>query len=164
VHRVSREQWELLGRGVPAVYEPVWVPAAFRGHYRHMAKRDAATWEQFLGMMADRFEAFAYDVALGGVVVDMPEMDEATQRGYQYSTALRVDVCAKEGERFWIIEVRPEATVSALGAALCYTMVAQREQLFPGELVPAVVCSYMQPDVLWCCQQLNVQVFNVPSG
>lgn len=147
----------------PAVYPPAWVPAAFRGKYPHMAKRDAAVWEAFLALHAERFEAFAYDVALGGIVLDMPELDEADRLGWQYSTALRVDVVAKEGDRYWVIEVRPDVSVSALGAALNYTMLAQREGAFPGELVPAIVCHYIQPDVKWACDALGIQVFPVPN-
>jgi hypothetical protein len=148
---------------MPAVYPPVWMPAASRGRYSHMAKRDAAVWEAFLLDFADRFDAFAYDVALGGITLDVPEMTDDERLGWQYSTALRIDAVAKEGDRYWIIEVRPDAGVSALGAALCYTMVAEREQALPGELAPAIVCNYIQPDVLWACQQLGVQVFTVPG-
>jgi hypothetical protein len=148
---------------MPAVYPPVWVPAAFRGRYPHMAKRDAQVWETFIRAYGERYDAFAYDVALGGLSLTMPELTEADRLGWQYSTALRIDAVAKEGARYWVIEVRPEATVSALGAALTYTMVARRENVFPGELVPAVVCNYMQPDVKWACDRLGIQVFAVPN-
>jgi hypothetical protein len=148
----------------PAVYDPEWVPATFRGHYRHMAKRDGEVWERFLAIHAARFDAFAYDVALGGVIFGGMPMEDHEQKGWQYSTALKIDAIGREGDRYWIIEVRPEATVSALGAALTYAMVCQRDAVVPGELLPTVVCQYMQPDVQWACDTLGIQVFTVPSG
>lgn len=148
----------------PAVYAPSWVPASFRGRYPHMAKRDAAVWESFIRIYADKYEAFAYDVAVGGITLEMPEMEEADRLGWQFSTALRIDAVGKEGDRYWIIEVRPDVSVSALGAALVYTMCAQRENVFPGELVPAIVCHFIQPDVQWACDQLGIQVFGVPDA
>jgi hypothetical protein len=148
---------------MPAVYEPEWLPATARGRYRHMGKRDAQVWEQFLSMFSERFESFAYDVALGGIVLDMPELTDEDRQAWQYSTALKIDATGKEGDRYWIIEVRPEATVSALGAALCYALVADRDQVFPGKLQAAIVCNSIQPDVKWVSGQLGVEVFQVPT-
>jgi len=159
----SRQREELLAWSMGPVYEPVWYPAAYRGRYPHMAKRDAAVWETFLEAYSVRFEAFAYDVALGGILLDMPDLTVGDAAGWQYTTALRIDAVAREGDRYWIIEVRPEAHVSALGAALCYTLVAKRDAAFPGALLPAVVCTYMQPDVKWVADNLGITVFQVPG-
>lgn len=149
---------------MPAIYEPVWVPATHRGRYRHMAKRDAEVWEAFLALFSDRFDAFAYDVALGGVTIEGSELTAEEQAGWRYTTGLKIDAVGREGDRYWIIEVRPEATVSALGAALCYALVAARDEVFPGTLVPTVVCTSMQPDVFWVCGSLGVQVMQVPGS
>jgi hypothetical protein len=147
---------------MPAVYPVEWVSPAFRGHYRHMAKRDAAVWESFLRVNPDRFDAYSYDVALGGVTFDDVPMEDHEAAGWRYSTALKIDVVGRAGDVYWIIEVRPDAHVSAFGAALAYTLVAERDQVFPGSLVPAVVCNSVQPDVQWTCQRLGVQVMVVP--
>lgn len=145
-----------------AIYPPEWVPATHRGHYKHMAKRDGEVWEQFLILFADRFQAFAYDVALGGLRMSGLEIEERELLGWQYSTGLKIDAVGREGDNYWVIEVRPEATVSAIGSALCYSLVSERDEVFPGKLVPTVVCNYMQPDCFWVAQQLNIQVVQVP--
>jgi hypothetical protein len=147
----------------PAVYPVEWVAATFRGNYRHMAKRDAEVWERFLVLYTERFDAFAYDVALGGVVFDGVPMEDHERQGWQYSTALKIDAIGRSGETYWIIEVRPDATVSALGAALTYALVVERDEVVPGPVLPTVVCQYMQPDVRWACDKLGVQVITVPS-
>jgi len=147
---------------MPAVYPPVWLPANFRGQYPHMSKRDGQVWEAFLRIHADRFDAFAYDVALGGIVHDLPGFTDADRLGYQYNTALKIDAVGQTPEEFWIIEVRPEATVSAIGSALVYAMIAERDEVFDGPLVPTVLCNSMQVDCQWAAQQLGIQVIQVP--
>ena len=68
---------------MPAVYEPLWYPAAYRGRYPHMAKRDAAVWEQFIALYGERYEAYAYDVALGGIAggLHFLRRDDDARRG-----------------------------------------------------------------------------------
>jgi hypothetical protein len=148
---------------MPAVYPPELVPPSFRGHFPHMAKRDAELWLKFLDQYGSRFRAFAYDVAVGGVNLDAPDVADSDRLGWKYSTALKIDACGFTADRVWIIEVRPAATASALGAALAYTMVVRRDRIFPELPQPAIVCQYMQPDVRWACAQLNVEVYELPA-
>jgi hypothetical protein len=146
---------------VGSVYPIVHEPAGARAGFTHMAKRDVATWLRFLTAHATEFFAFSYDVAVGGVRVGLPDASAEAITGFQYSTALKIDAIGWKAEVAWVIEVRPEATVSALGAALAYTFVAQREQITDKRLIPAIVCEVIQTDVRWVCEQLGVQVIEV---
>jgi len=146
---------------MPAVYPVIVHPADYRGAFTHMQKRDEAVYRRWLLTAADRFLGFAYDVALGGVTLTVPDVDLASLRAWQYSTALKIDAVAFAATEVWIIEVRPEAHVSALGAVLCYVLVAEREAAFDLPLKPVVVCEYVQPDVKWCADRLGVAVFVV---
>lgn len=146
---------------MPPVYPVQWLPAGFRGHYPHMARRDGAVWAKFLAAPPAAFLSYAYDVALGGYRIEGLQLDPQTQLGWQYNTALKIDALGLTAEECWVIEVRPEATVSALGAALTYALVADREALSDLPLRPAVVCEQMQPDVAWACQRLGVRVVRV---
>lgn len=146
---------------MPAVYPPTPLPTTFRGNYPHMAKLDAAVWERFLDRMAAGFESFCYDVALGGRRIEGLELSIEEQLGWQYNTALKIDAVGLTPEQAWIIEVRPNATVSALGSALCYTLVAGRDEVFDRQLVPVICCETMQPDVEWTCGRLGVTVVKV---
>jgi hypothetical protein len=146
---------------MPAVYPPQWVAAEFRGHYPHMARRDAVIWTRFLARHATDYHGFAYDVALGGWRIEGLDMQEQDVLGWQYNTALKIDAVGLTARECHIIEVRPEATVSALGAAVAYTLVAEREEVFDLPLRPMVVCETMQLDVRWCCDKLGVAVVQV---
>lgn len=148
---------------MPAVYPIHRVPATHRGDYRHMAKRDVEVWTRFLAARGDDFAAFAYDVAIGGITLHADGLDQASLDGWRYNTALKIDACGFQPGRVWIIEVKPEATVSALGAAIAYTLVAKRERVFDDPLQPTIVCNYCQVDVKWCAEQLGVVVVEVPA-
>lgn len=146
---------------MPPVLPLTVEPIARTGFYKHMAKRDAAVWGRFLEQFGAAFLGVAYDVALGGIAPG-PEIPlEADRRMWQYSTALKVDAVLFGVESVVLIEVRPYATVSALGAALCYTLVAEREQLSDLPLQAGIVCEALQLDVEWACRRLNVAVWKV---
>jgi len=145
------------------VYPIELLAATDHAHYKHMAKRDLEVWHRFLTAHAADFIAFSYDVALGGTILDIPDMPEPDRLGWQYSTALKIDVVGWKGNQVWVIEVRPEATVGTFGAAVAYAMVFKRENITVLPIIPAIVCDAIQPDVLWACGQAGVQVFQVPQ-
>lgn len=146
---------------MPAVYPPVILPAGFRGHYPHMARRDAVIWERFLAAPPAPFLGYAYDVALGGSKIEGLELEPQDALGWQYNTALKVDVVGLTSDEAWVIEVRPHATVSALGAAYTYALVCDRDQVFELPLRPVICCEAIQPDVAWACTRLGVRVVTV---
>lgn len=146
---------------MPPVYPLQILPASWKGNYPHMAKLDRAVWERFLAANAPTFSGFAYDVALGGLVIEGLDLDEPTKLGWQYNTAVKIDAIAFRDDEAWIIEVKPEANVSAFGAALAYTALCEREQFISQRLIPTIICERIQPDVGWVCAQVGVQVFQV---
>lgn len=143
---------------MPSVYPVQVMPPTFVGHFPNMAKRDEAVWRKFLAQHGGRYLGFAYDVAMGGRVVELPDYDDASKLAWQYQTALKIDAVGLGEREAWIFEVKPEAHVSAIGACVCYTLVAERERVFDRPLRAAVVCEYIQPDVAWCALQLGVSV------
>jgi hypothetical protein len=149
---------------MPAVYPVNWIPVGFRAAYPHMAKRDQVVWERFLALYAGNFEAVAYDVAIGGATLTAPGVPQDQLDGWRYTTALKIDACLRTADSVVVVEVRPEAHVSALGSVLAYCMVAERDQVFDLPTRPAIVCETVQGDVGWCCQALNVQVYAMPTA
>jgi len=146
---------------MPTVYPVTLIEPTAQAHYRHMAKRDLALWERFLRLRGADYLAFSYDVALGGLLPQNLGDDPEWLRGYQYATALKIDAVGWQANQAWIIEVRPEATVSAYGSAIVYTLVAQREELTKLPLIPCIVCEAIQIDVQWACQRTGVQVIKI---
>jgi len=136
-------------------------PILKNGDYRHMARRDAVVWERFIERYGGAYIGVAYDVALGGISVDHDPADAEYADAYRYSTALKIDAVLFTSSHALIVEVRPWATVSALGSVLAYTLVAQRDRLLAQPFQPAIVCEGIQLDVRWCCDQIGVVIFEV---
>lgn len=145
------------------VYPVIFGPPQLLGWYPHMARRDAAIWERYLKQEATGWHGFAYDVALGGQLVNDPEATEAELLGWKFSTAQRIDAVGDRGTEHWIIEVRAQARLGAVGAALGYTMLAMREPWTQLPLVPCIITDNMSPDVRWVAEQFDVTVIIVPE-
>ena len=145
------------GPVLPLVIEPV----ERTGRYTHMAKGDAPVWERFVERFGALYIGVAYDVALGGVGAPEGALRPDDARGWQYSTALKIDALLFGAGEILIVEVRPHATVSALGAVIAYRLIAEREQLGDQPLRGAIVCASIQVDVQWCAERLGVGVFVV---
>lgn len=145
------------------VYPPSWTAPLLTGRYPHMAKHDARIWERFLLRQGSQFSRVCYDLALGGVRIAAAVGEELTALGFQYSTALKVDAVAERSGDVWIIEVKPDAGVSAIGAALCYLELARVDRFTDRELLPAVVTDRASPDIRYCAEQLGVIVVEVPE-
>jgi len=145
------------------VYPLEFFPPELTGWYPHMAKRDAVIWERYLKREASAWKGFAYDVALGGFITEDPTADERTRTGYQYSSAQRIDVVGDRGTEHWIIEVRHQARISAISAAMGYLMLAQREPWTDLPLIPCVITDNMSADVRYVAEQFDVQVILVPE-
>lgn len=146
-----------------SVYPVIFDAPRLLGWYPHMAKRDAAIWERYLKHSATSWQGFAYDVALGGLDVTDPDSTEAERLGWKFSTAQRIDVVGDRGTEHWVIEVRSQARVGAIGAVMGYTMLAIREPWTELPLVPCVITDNMSPDVRYVAEQFSVQVIIVPE-
>lgn len=146
---------------MPPVYPISWEPLRKTGHYRHMARRDAAVWERWLDRFAADFEAVAYDVSMGGVIPTDPAATDAQRRGFQYSTALKIDAVLLGPDGWTILEVRPEPSVSVLGSTLGYKLVAEREKLTDLPIGMGTVCEGIHPDIVYILDQFGVRVWVV---
>lgn len=138
------------------------MPADFRGHYPHMAKRDVEVWTAFLQARGREFTGFAYDVALGGVQLDAPGLDPIDVQAWRENTALRIDAVAFLPGEAVICEVKPGAYVNAVGAVISYAAIALLDRVFDVPLRQAIVCAYAQIDVRRVCRQLGIELWEVP--
>lgn len=145
------------------VYPVERLPVTHRGSFPGMAKHDAVIWHRFLDAYADAFDSFAYNVALGGPVIAPEHGEEAARLQWQYANALKVDAVGFRPAEAWIIEVKPSAGVSAIGAALCYAELAQVDRFTDLALTPVVVTDQASPDIKLCARELGVVIFELPA-
>jgi len=145
------------------VYPIEKLPTTYRGRYEHLSKHDGVIWERFLETFAEAFDAFSYNVAFGGYLPDPGAGDDATRKGWQYETALKADALAWKHDAVWVIEVKPSARSSAIGAALCYVELAEVDRFTDLPLIPVVVTDQTTADIKYCAEQLGVVIVEVPE-
>jgi hypothetical protein len=143
----------------PVVFEP----PALTGRYPNMARHDGALWERYLKHAADLWLGVCYDIRLGGRDTVDPNATEDEKYMWRVNTAERIDVVGARSTEHWVIEIRPNAKLGALGSAIGYVLLAQREPWTTLPLVPAVLTDNCSPDFRWVADQLGVQVIIVPE-
>ncbi len=133
------------------------------GNYPNMARRDAVIWERFLDTFGADFAAFSYNVALGGQEPTGGDLTDEERQGWKYVTSVKIDAVGWKPDETWVIEVKPNAGLSAIGQALGYTLLGERDGLTDLPIIPVVVTDNSSPDVIYVAQQLGVDVIILPE-
>lgn len=139
------------------------VGAQLTGNYPHMSRRDAPLWERFLELQGAEFTGFSYDVAFGGSPVTIPEDDPELAKGWHYLTAVKVDAVGYKKDETWMIEVKPSASLSAVGQALGAVVLGQRETFSGKPLVPVILTDNLSVNLQIVAQQLAIQLVVIPE-
>jgi len=117
-------------------------------HYPHLMTEDTAVWTKFLQTDAWRIKEVWYDVRVG-LSVPLPLgaslLDKRIADGL---TRKRIDVVARVGGGYWVIEIKPYANMLAVGQALTYARLFAAEYTLQGDIVPVIVCDSYDPDLL----------------
>lgn len=143
------------------VYPLTQETPALTGNYPHMARRDAPLWESFLRQRGAEFTGVAYDVALGGTVPPGADEADPTVIGWRYSTAVKIDAVLFTPDECWIVEVKPNASLSAIGQVLGYTLLSELDPITDLPLVPTIITDQLSQDVAYVADQLNIQIIVV---
>lgn len=115
--------------------------------FPHMGPHDAAVWRALLETGAFMFQSIRYDVAVGGKAARRAGAGDQLLPMWKSLLAKRIDVLAQHRGAFWVTEVKPTASMSALGQALTYAGLWKAEHADAGPARPVVVCSRVDDDV-----------------
>lgn len=146
------------------VYPVEWVPVVISGRYPQMQKHDVRIWERFLAVHGGEFEAAAYNVALGGVEPGAAELSEAERLMWRYNTAKKIDAALRRPGECWICEVKPTASLSAIGQVLGYTLLQKADPFTDLPVFPVIVTDAVDPDVRYVAGQFNVTLLTFPES
>lgn len=139
-------------------------------HYRvtrrvpfpHMGPADTRVWRLALseGLLPET--EWTYDVRLGGAgAIVIP--DEHTHKA-MWETLLRkrVDAYSVVAGRPWLVEVKPIGSFAALGQALGYCDLWEREHGKRPQPLPVVVCAVIDRDLAPTFERYGVRVISLP--
>jgi len=138
---------------LPAGREPL-----LRPHYPHMLAEDNAVWSTFLKQNFERLQEVWYDVRVGKPVQlaeDASDMERKIAAGL---TRKRIDVVAIADGNFWVIEVKPQASMLALGQVLSYARMFSLEYEVTGRVIPVIVCDFIDEDLIDEFTELGIMV------
>ena len=91
-----------------------------RLNYPHMLKSDSEIWHRFLQKYPDYFDMVDYDIHIGQGVTPDPSWDANIASMATALTQRRIDVLGVKGLLWYIVEVKKDPGVSALGQLIGY--------------------------------------------
>ena len=133
--------------------KPVIMP-----HYPHFLSADTGVWTRYLANPVAPLKEVWYDVHVGAGMSLAPDASEMDRRIAWGVARKRIDVVAKVGQGYWVIEVKPFASMVALGQIIAYTRLFALEYDVPGEIWPVIVADDVDNDLAGGFDALGVVV------
>lgn len=137
---------------------PPGEPAVTRLSYFHMMRLDSLIWTQYLQDHPGRFTRAWYDVHVGTPIETPPGAPPELERIAEGTGCKRIDVVAQTLTELWIIEVKPYAHYVAYGQVLSYVDLFRRRYGEPLPLVPVIVCTQVDPDIVLPCRDAGIRI------
>lgn len=126
-----------------------------------MLPSDVAIWERFLERYGKDYTGFDYDVHVGGWVTETDQWTGTKKKVYWSMAAKRIDAVGHKPGEIWLLEVKPEAGVTAVGQLVMYSML-YRDRFHPVEnVMAALVCENVLPDEKSVITRLGFKIFVV---
>lgn len=133
--------------------KPIVMPS-----YPHMLTEDTEVWSKYLAKPVLPIKEVWYDVHVGQAVllpVGADSLDERIARGI---TRKRIDVVCRVDSSLWVVEIKPFASMLALGQVLSYTRMFIEEFRPTEDVASVIVCDAVDRDLLDEFEALDVMV------
>jgi hypothetical protein len=132
--------------------------ALLSGKYPHMFPGDIAIWERFLQKYGSRYLRFDYDIKVGSIPNFPSGYDPYIYRMGEALWKKRIDVVAVDGFNAYIIEVKPNASMGAVGQVLSYAKLYEAEYKPGLPVVPMIVTDNPDKDLSKLCDIFNIRL------
>ena len=117
-------------------------------HYPHMLTEDIGVWSKFLKGWGYKLKEVWYDVHVGSPISTAEGPGTMVGRVAAGVSRKRIDCVARVGGGYWVVEVKPYASMLALGQALSYSRLFVSQYNPDGETIPVIVCDDYDKDLL----------------
>lgn len=129
-----------------------------RPHYPHMLAEDNAVWSKFLEQNFELLTEVWYDVRVGKPVEVADGATDMEKRIALGLTRKRIDVVAISGGNFWVIEVKPYASMLALGQVISYARMFALQFEIKQRVIPVIVCDSLDQDLADEFEEMGILV------
>lgn len=128
-------------------------------HYPHMLLEDRRIWTEFLKSKVVEITEVWYDVHVGKSVPLPLGSSDMEQRISDGLTRKRIDVVCHVGDSYWVVEIKPRASMTALGQVLTYVRLFTIEFGMIELAQAVIICESVDEDLLYQFKELDVLVY-----
>ena len=115
--------------------------------YPHLSFRDKEIWDKFIEQNPKYFDAVAYDAKVGTPRSYTKAKNDRYKKDLQILSQKRIDVIGfKDGEIF-IIEIKPSASLSAIGQIVSLFCLFQKEYKGKEKIRKMIITDFEIPDM-----------------
>lgn len=139
----------VLGEGQKPILRP---------HYPHMLAEDNAVWTKFLTKDAYKIKEVWYDVRVGQPVLLAVGASDIERRIAAGLTRKRIDVVCSVGGGYWVVEIKPYASMLAVGQVISYKRLFEIEYPDVEPVIPVIVCDNIDEDLVDEFEDLDILV------
>ncbi len=130
--------------------------------YPHLEPLDTAIWNAWLDTTPWPPDALvAYDVHVGTVATVPEGTPENYRRMVEHLSTLRIDVVMLRPGQTLVIEIKPSASLSAIGQALGYCHLFHAKFPHWERPVPTILTDLPKPDTPALCAALQVKLLSL---
>lgn len=129
--------------------------------YPHLMPEDIAIWERFLDLFSNLYDSVEYDVHVGVGLRDTSGLTEELVFAAVSLLQKRIDVVGHKGDNVDIIEVKPDAGISAIGQVLVYSILYKRDFSPKGRIRKVIVTDNLWPDNEYLFKRLGIDWYVV---
>ena len=134
------------------------------GEYPHLSPEDVGVWRQFLPRCGLAFTSLLYDVRVGRGSHRGDPRDPEPDPAFSELLRKRIDVVAHYGDHVVVIEVKPEASMLALGQVLTYRQLLAPTYPYGTKFQAWIVCNHADQDLRPLWPLFDVRICVVAGG
>jgi hypothetical protein len=113
-----------------------------------MLSEDTEVWTRYLKDPISPISEVWYDIHVGGGIKVDNNADEITHKIANGVGRKRIDVVARVGGGYWVIELKPYGSMQAVGQIISYVRLFTKEYEVNGEIWPVIICNDFDTDLV----------------
>lgn len=129
--------------------------------YPHLKPRDIEIWERFILAYPDAYKMCQYDFGVGDIPDFIKNASSKEGQAMQELYRLKIDVLGYTDDHIDLIELKPDAGMSAVGQVLGYVELYKTEQTPKLTIMPTIITNVERLNVRSFCERMGVKLFIV---
>lgn len=129
--------------------------------YPHLGPEDAKIWDRFIAQNPTFFDSVEYDVKVGEGRSYSMFPDSNVREDMRYLSKKRIDVVGFDKGKTYVIELKPKATLAAIGQVEGLSDLYRETFKAGGVVIPCIITNEEIPDMRRLCKKRGIEYFIV---